>query len=81
MNTRTIAANRVLIDQTFAGIGENATAIQASLSAISDVEEGLAAVAALPDMFLARDESFAASGGAVVIGDETVGKVQVRWAK
>ena len=81
VNTRTIAANRVLIDQTFAGIGENATAIQASLSAISDVEEGLAAVAALPDMFLARDESFAASGGAVVIGDETVGKVQVRWAK
>ena len=70
VNTRAIAANRVLIDQAFAGIGENATAIQANLSSISDIEEGLAAVAALPDMFLARDESFAASGGAAVIGDE-----------
>ena len=57
-------------DRAFAGIGENATAIQANLSSISDIEEGLAAVAALPDMFLARDESFAASGGAAVIGDE-----------
>ena len=57
VNTRAIQANRVLIDQAFAGIGENATAIQANLSSISDVEEGLAAVAALPDMFLARDES------------------------
>ena len=34
------------------------------------MEQGLAAVAALPDMFLARDESFAASGGAAVFGDE-----------
>ena len=70
VNTQAIQANRVLIDQAFAGIGENATAIQANLSSISDVEEGLAAVAALPDMFLARDESFAASGGAAVIGGE-----------
>ena len=70
MNTRAIAANRVLIDQAFAGIGENATAIQANLSAISDVEEGLAAVAALPDMFLGDSDAWAASGGAAVFGDE-----------
>jgi len=35
--------------------------------------EGLAAIAALPDMFIAKDENFAAFGC-----DEATGKVQVR---
>ena len=70
VNTQAIQANRVLIDQAFAGIGENATAIQANLSSISDVEEGLAAVAALPDSYLNPREKWSAAGGFATFGDE-----------
>ena len=70
VNTQAITANRVLIDQAFTQIDANTAAIEESFESIEDVEQGLAAVAALPDMFLARDESFAASGGAAVFGDE-----------
>ena len=70
MNTRAIAANRVLIDQAFAGIDANTAAIQQSFDRISDVEEGLAAVAALPDMYLSPGAKWSAAGGAAVIGDE-----------
>jgi len=54
----------------FSKIDNNTAAIEKSFESLQDVEQGLAAVAALPDMFLARDETFAASGGAAVFGDE-----------
>ncbi|MGB6229891.1 MAG: hypothetical protein WBF53_07165, partial [Litorimonas sp.] len=76
-NTAAVAANRVSIatnsgriDQAFLRIAENSNGILANSAAIRDLESGLAAVAALPDMYLGRDESFAASGGAAVFGDE-----------
>jgi len=70
VNTQAIQANRLLIDQAFTQIDSNTAAIERSFERLEEVEQGLAAVAALPDMFLAQDESFAASGGAAVFGDE-----------
>ena len=70
VNSKAIQSNKVLIDQAFSKIDGNTAAIEKSLESLKDVEQGLAAVAALPDMFLARDESIAASGGAAVFGDE-----------
>ena len=70
VNSQAIEANRVLIDSAFTQIDNNSAAIAQSLESIQNLEQGLAAVAALPDLFLARDETFAASGGAAVFGDE-----------
>ena len=70
VNTRAIQANRVLIDQAFTRIDNNTAAITESFERIQDVEQGLAAVAALPDMFLGDSDAWAASGGAAVFGDE-----------
>jgi hypothetical protein len=70
VNTKAIQSNKVLIDQAFSKIDSNTAAIQKSLESLQDVEQGLAAVAALPDMYLGRDDAWAASGGAAVFGDE-----------
>jgi len=70
INTKAIQSNKILIDQAFAKIDSNTAAIEKSLQSLKDVEEGLAAVAALPDMFLASGETFAASGGVAVFGGE-----------
>ena len=70
MNTQAITANRVLIDQAFTQIDANTAAIQQSFDRLSDVEEGLAAVAALPDMYLSPGAKWSAAGGAAVFGDE-----------
>ena len=48
----------------------NTAAIQQSFDRISDVEEGLAAVAALPDMYLNPREKWSAAGGFGTFGDE-----------
>ncbi|NNE48580.1 MAG: hypothetical protein HKN38_00085, partial [Altererythrobacter sp.] len=70
VNRQDIARNATRIDQAFSGINANTQAIEANSFAISDLEEGLAAVAALPDMYLNPDESWSAAGGAAVFGDE-----------
>ena len=70
MNTQAIQANRVLIDQAFTQIDSNTAAIERSFNRIEDVEQGLAAVAALPDMYLSPNAKWSAAGGAAVFGDE-----------
>ena len=70
VNTREIARNSIKIDQAFARIDANSTAIAHNGARISDLEEGLAAVAALPDMYLNPNETWSAAGGVAAYGDE-----------
>ncbi len=70
MNRREITRNSIKIDQAFARIDANTAAIDGNRQRISDIEEGLAAVAALPDMFLDHDDTIAASGGVGIYGDQ-----------
>ena len=70
VNRQEIARNRVLIDQAFDQIGNNADDITANTLQIEDIEQGLAAVAALPDMYLNPDETWSAAGGLSTIGGE-----------
>ena len=70
MNRKEIARNSVKIDQAFAQIATNSSAIEANTLRITDIEEGLAAVAALPDMYLNPDEAWAAGGGVAMFGDK-----------
>ena len=69
VNREEIRRNSVKIDQAFARIEANTAAIDANRERISDLEEGLAAVAALPDMFLDHNDTIAASGGVGIYGD------------
>jgi len=70
VNRQEIARNAQRIDQAFNAIDANSTAIQANALQISDLEEGLAAVAALPDMYLSPGANWSASGGLSAVGDE-----------
>jgi hypothetical protein len=70
VNSKAIQSNKVLIDQAFTKIDSNTAAIEKSLESLKDVESGLAAVAALPDMYLSPDAKWSAAGGAAVFGDE-----------
>ena len=70
VNRQEIARNSVLIDQAFEQIGNNADDIAANSRSIGDIEQGLAAVAALPDMYLNPDENWSAAGGLSTIGGE-----------
>jgi len=69
-NSADIARNSSRIDQAFVQIGQNADSILSNTIKLDDLEQGLAAVAALPDMYLARGESMSASGGVGVYGDK-----------
>jgi hypothetical protein len=76
-NTANISANRAdidrnstRIDEAFVQISANADGILTNAVKLDDLEQGLAAVAALPDMYLARGESMSASGGLGVYGDK-----------
>lgn len=75
-NTANITANRAditrnssRIDEAFVQIGQNAEGVLNNNIRLDDLEQGLAAVAALPDMYLARGESMSASGGLGIYGD------------
>ena len=69
-NTSNIAFNRGLIDSNSAAIsfnsqaiGANAQAIGINTGAISTIREGNAAIAAIPDLYLSRDETWSIAGG------------------
>jgi len=70
VNRQEIQRNTIKIDQAFSRIAANGTAIEANALRITDVEEGLAAVAALPDMYLNPNETWAASSAVAVFGDQ-----------
>jgi len=70
VNSDAIQSNKVLINTAFNKIDNNTAAISKSLESIEDVEQGLAAVAALPDMYLSPNAKWSAAGGAAVFGDE-----------
>ena len=69
-NAAAILTNSQRLDGFASQIEALGTTIASNTEAINDLEGGLAAVAALPDMFLARDESIAASGGIGIYGGE-----------
>ena len=69
-NTSNIAFNRGLIDSNSAAIGFNSQAIGANAQAIgintgaiSTIREGNAAITAIPDLYLSRDETWSIAGG------------------
>ena len=64
VNGSAISENRNLIDQSFALALSNQ-------EAIGDLSGGLAAVAALPDMYLSPNAKWSASGGVGFYGGET----------
>ena len=70
INRQEISKNSIKIDQAFARIATNSDAIAANTLQITDLQEGLAAVAALPDMYLNPDEKWAAGGSVAVFGEE-----------
>jgi len=70
VNSSKIASNALKINQAFSKIDANTAAIEKSLQTLGDVESGLAAVAALPDMYLSPGAKWSAAGGAAVFGDE-----------
>ena len=69
-NTELIEASAVDILNNSNAIAQNSLGIQANLdliainrSAISETREGLAAIAAIPDLYLTSDETWTAAGG------------------
>lgn len=70
MNRQDIQRNSIKIDQAFSQISANSDAITSNALSISDLEEGLAAVAAMPDMYLNPDEAWSTAGGISTVGGE-----------
>ena len=70
VNRGNIAGNSSPIDQAFTQIDANSDRILQNIEEISELSEGLAAVAALPDMYLSPGAKWATSGGAAVYGGD-----------
>ena len=70
MNRGNIAGNSSRIDQAFTQIDANSDRILQNIEEISDLSQGLSAVAALPDVYLNPREKWSAAGGAAVYGDD-----------
>jgi len=69
-NAVTIASNSSLIGANAATIDANNSLILANSEELQTVTKGLAGVAAMPDMFLNSDETFAMSGGVGFFGND-----------
>jgi hypothetical protein len=76
-NTANISANRAdidrnstRIDEAFVQISANADGILTNAVKLDDLEQGLAAVAALPDMYLSPNAKWSAAGGFAAYGDK-----------
>ena len=94
-NTELIEASALDILTNSNAIAQNSLAIQQNLdlivtnrAAISETREGIAAIAAIPDLYLTRDETWTAAGGLSLYDDgfggtETGfgGGVQIRSSK
>ena len=69
-NAAAILTNSQRLDGFASQIEALGTTIASNTEAINDLEGGLAAVAALPDMYLSPRAKWAASGGIAAYGDE-----------
>ncbi len=70
VNRQDIQKNAILIDQAFSQISENTDLINANAVAINDLGNSLAAVAAVPDMYLSPGAKWSASGGFSTVSDQ-----------
>ncbi|MGJ8564940.1 MAG: hypothetical protein ACSHXY_15475 [Alphaproteobacteria bacterium] len=70
VNKTAIAVNTARLDTAFNNISANSAAIAGNTQEISKLSQGLAAVAALPDMYLNSDEKWSAAGGVSVYGSD-----------
>ncbi len=70
VNRQEIERNSIKIDQAFSQISANSDAITANALDIADLQEGLAAVAAMPDMYLNPNEKWATTGAVSAVGSE-----------
>ena len=70
-NGLAISNNSQAIALNSGAISDNTALILSNQDEISDLSEGLAAVAALPDMYLSPDAKWAASGGVGFYGGDT----------
>jgi len=70
VNSERIASNVALINANSGLISSNTDMILQNTGELRRVTRGIAGVAALPDMFLASDETMAISGGVGFFGDQ-----------
>ena len=70
VNGANIATNSLRLNQAFGQIDAKSAAILENSEEIRDISSGLAAVAALPDLYLSPGAKWSASGGAAVYGDD-----------
>lgn len=70
VNKTAIAVNTARLDTAFSNISANSAAITGNTQEIKKLSQGLAAVAALPDMYLNSAEKWSAAGGVSVYGGD-----------
>jgi len=71
VNSQNIANNSASIALALSGVEDNTAAILSNVEAIDNLAGGVAAVAALPDMYLSPGAKWSASGGVGFYGDKT----------
>lgn len=69
-NASSISENAQRIALAFGSIEDNTASIAQNTQEISELNSGLAAVTALPDMYLSPDAKWSASGGVGIYGDD-----------
>lgn len=69
-NRQSLLANTARLDNFDLRLESFASALSAQGERLNDLENGLAAVAAIPDAYLASDENYAISGGFSVVDGE-----------